>query len=117
MKTLKSKILKTSALLAFILAGSFVSAKTLTTGNDGIVETEKTIKRHMSFPNVLLAKKVSEKVEVVFTTNEKGKVNFVIAKTENELLKTEIEKQFSELTLLKIKSNVAYSIVFNIKLI
>jgi hypothetical protein len=52
---------------------------------------------------------------VVFTTDEKGKVNFVLAKTENEILKKQIEKQFSEMILTKIKSNVAYSIVFNIK--
>jgi hypothetical protein len=56
-------------------------------------------------------------VEVVFTTSENGKVNFVLAKTDNSILKKQIEKQFSELTLSKIKSNVAYSIVFNIKTI
>ena len=116
MKTLKSKILKISGVFAFVLVSSFASASNLTTGNEGVIETEKTIKRHMSFPNVIWVKNSSEKVEVVFTTNEKGKVNFVIAKTANEILKSEIEKQFSELTLLKIKSNVAYSIVFNIKM-
>ena len=54
---------------------------------------------------------------MVFTTAENGKVNFVLAKTENKIIKTEIEKQFQELTLNKLKANVAYSIVFNFKTI
>jgi len=116
MKTVKDQILKMSSVCAFVLMSSFSTASNLTTGNDGIIGTEKTIKRHMSFPNVIWKKNSSEKVEVVFTTNEKGKVNFVIAKTANQNLKNEIEKEFSELTLLEIKSNVAYSIVFNIKM-
>lgn len=117
MKTIKSRILKLSSILTFVLASSFVNATNFSTGNESIIETEKTIKKHINFPNIIFTKSTSEKVEVVFTTNEKGKVNFVIAKTKNQRLKTEVEKQFLELTLAKIKSNVAYSIVFNIKLI
>jgi hypothetical protein len=116
MKNLKLKngFLKLSAVLGFIFLSSAANAL----GNDEngkIIETQNTIRQHICFPNIILPIIKTEKVEVVFTTDEKGKVNFVLAKTENEVLKKQIEKQFSEMTLTKIKSNVAYSIVFNIK--
>jgi hypothetical protein len=116
MKSLKLKqgMIKLSAALGFM----FLSSAALALGNDGntnIIETQNTIRQHISFPNIILPISKTEKVEVVFTTDEKGKVNFVLAKTGNDILKKQIEKQFSEMTLTKIKSNVAYSIVFNIK--
>lgn len=113
-KKLKSGIIKLSAVLGFM----FLSGAALALGNDGnenIIETQNTIRQHISFPNIILPITKTEKVEVVFTTDEKGKVNFVLAKTGNDVLKKQIEKQFSAMTLTKIKSNVAYSIVFNIK--
>lgn len=115
MTNLTRKITKASLAFAFILIGSSAFANHLGNGNDGIGETEKAIKQHITFPNVLMPINQTQKVEVVFTTAENGKVNFVLAKTENDILKKQIEKQFLELTLSKIKSNVAYSIVFNIK--
>jgi hypothetical protein len=116
MKSLKLKqgMIKLSAALGFM----FLSSAALALGNDGntnIIETQNTIRQHISFPNIILPISKTEKVEVVFATDEKGKVNFVLAKTGNDILKKQIEKQFSEMTLTKIKSNVAYSIVFNIK--
>lgn len=118
---LKNGMMKLGAVLGFV----FLSSAALALGNDGnenlpagqasIIETQQTIRQHISFPNIILPIGKTEKVEVVFTTDDKGKVNFVIAKTENEVLKKQIEKQFSEMILTKIKSNVAYSIVFNIK--
>jgi hypothetical protein len=114
MKNLKLKngMVKLSAVLGFIFLSS---AAVALGGDENIIETQRTIRQHISFPNIILPISKTEKVEVVFTTDEKGKVNFVLAKTENEDLKKQIEKQFSEMTLTKIKSNVAYSIVFNIK--
>lgn len=117
----KSKLIKLSAILGFIFLGSAVIASNkhlnnnLGTGEAGIIETQKEIKQHISFPNIILPLNKTEKVEVVFTTAENGKVNFVLAKTDNDVLKKQIEKQFAEMILTKIKSNVAYSIVFNIK--
>lgn len=113
MKTLKFKFIQTTALL--FLGLGLCGIANANNGSDAIIETEKTIKQHITFPNIILPIERSEKVEVVFTTAESGKVNFVLVKTENQILKKEIEKQFSELTLTKIKSNVAYSVVFNIK--
>jgi hypothetical protein len=129
-KNLKNGMMKLGVVLSFVFLSSAAVAlgnegdKNMPTGlpaegtkagKAGIIETQRTIKQHISFPNIILLIAKTEKVEVVFTTDEKGKVNFVTAKTENELLKNQIEKQFLEMTLSKIKSNVAYSIVFNIK--
>lgn len=77
--------------------------------------TEKTIQSLFKFPQVLIHKNQeseikTQKVEVLFTLDEKNKVNYANAKTNNPELKTEIEKQFKELVLQKLKSNVAYCI-------
>ncbi len=120
-KNLKKEMIKFGAVLSFVFLSNAAIAlgnngnETVPNSKAGIIETQLTIKQHISFPNIILPISKTEKVEVVFTTDEKGKVNFVLAKTENEQLKKQIEKQFSEMTLTKIKSNVAYSIVFNIK--
>lgn len=83
-------------------------------------ETEKTIRNYFRFPQILLphyeSKTTKEnKVQVLFTTDKNGKVNFVLVKTGNEKLKKEIEKQFSNLRLSKLKSNVVHSVVLNFK--
>ena len=57
------------------------------------------------------------KVEVLFTTDETGNVNFAFAKTTNKQLKEEIEKQFSDLKLPQLKPNVAHSVILNFKYI
>jgi hypothetical protein len=106
-------VTKGSLVLALCVTAIFATANN---GNEAVViATEKTIKEHVKFPNLILPVQKSEKVEVVFTTSENGKVNFVLAKTENAALKQSIEKQFSNLTLNQLKANVAYSIVFNFK--
>jgi hypothetical protein len=114
--------MKTSSkTLNWITKGSLALALTVTAffarannGNENI-SAEKTIKEHVKFPNLILPVQKTERVEVTFTTGENGKVNFVIAKTDNQQLKQTIEKQFSELTLSQLKANEAYSIVFNFK--
>ncbi len=79
------------------------------------IETEKTIKDYFKFPQIFIPVNESQKVEVLFTTNEKGHVDFVLAKTNDQNLKAEIEKQFLKLNLDKIKSNVVHSVTLNIK--
>jgi hypothetical protein len=112
LKTIRHTALKVTGIVALTLGSLFLKANT---GNEIIDATEKTIKEHVKFPKLILPGNQSEKVEIIFTTTENGKVNFVLAKTTNEVLKKEIEKQFSGLTLTKIKANVAHSIVFNFK--
>ena len=109
------KVIKGAALLALTLGSFFVKANN---GSEVAIETEKTIKEHVKFPKLILpVQHQQQKVEVVFTTSENGNVNFVLAKTDNKEIKTEIEKQFSKLNLNKLKANVAYSIVLNFKTI
>ena len=83
-------------------------------------ETEKTIRNYFKFPQILLPhyemKSVQEnKVDVLFTTDKTGKVNFVLAKTSNPQLKEEIERQFFNLQLIKVKQNVVHSVTLNFK--
>jgi len=110
---IRGKAIKVTALVALTLGSFLLNAN----NKNGAGETEKTIKEHVKFPNLILPIKQTEKVEVVFTTSENGKVNFVFAKTNNKEIKADIEKQFSQLTLTKLKANVAYSIVLNFKTI
>jgi len=105
-------LIKFTGIVAFSLGTLFTQARNL---NNAGEEAEKTVKEHVKFPKLILPVQQNEKVEVVFTTAENGKVNFVLAKTDNKVLKTELEKQFQDLTFNKLKANVAYSIVFNFK--
>lgn len=113
-KNITNRAIKVTSIVALSLGSFFMNAANF---NNGAEESEKTIKEHVKFPKLILPVQQHEKVEVIFTTNEKGKVDFVLAKTKNQFIKTEIEKQFLELTLNKLKANVAYSIVFNFKTI
>lgn len=115
MKNTINRVIKSAGLFSLLILGLNAKASVNPIGNEIVINAGNEIKHHLSFPNILMNVNKSEKVEVVFTTSENGKVNLVIAKTENEILKREIEKQFLELVLDKLKSNVAYSIVFNIK--
>jgi hypothetical protein len=109
------KVIKATALVALTLGSFFLQASN---GSDPSIETEKTIKEHVKFPKLILPLQQQEqKVEVVFTTSENGNVDFVFAKTDNQEVKAEIEKQFSKLNLNKLKANVAYSVVLNFKTI
>jgi hypothetical protein len=115
MKTISGRIIKVTALVALTLGSILLKANT---GNEAAFETEKTIREHVRFPKLILpVQQQTKKVEVIFTTSDNGKVNFVLAKTDNPEIKAETEKQFSQLTLNRLKANVAYSIVLNIKTI
>jgi hypothetical protein len=108
---MKTTIKTLTLILSFTLFTSLVKAGR----TEAAHETEKTIKQYITFPNIILPIEQSEKVEVIFTTGENGKVNFALAKTENKELKKIIEKQFADLYLPAIKSNVAYSVIINLK--
>lgn len=85
-------------------------------------ESEKVIRHYFKFPQFLLpvneAKTlVDNKVEVLFSTDTTGKVNFVLAKTESEELRKEIEKQFLALQLKQLKSEVVHKVILNFRTI
>lgn len=65
--------------------------------------------------NIRVAK--NEKVEVLFTTAANGKVDVVIAKTENKDLQKTVESGFSRLRFDNIKPGDCYSVTLNLKLI
>lgn len=116
MKTIFKKsitIIVTGLLLSFsVSANENENPKTLI-----ITDASKTIKEHIKFPNLLMSFNHEEKVNVLFTVNELGQVNLVIANTVNEMLKKSIETQFMKLKMNNLKANNAYSVVVNFKTI
>jgi hypothetical protein len=113
-KKLQQQLKVGLALLGFVL---FSTTPALAHNGkiNGIEEAEKQIKNHVKLETPIAPIHQTQKVEVVFTLNEKGVVNFALAKTENQSVKQEIEKQFSELHFSSLKADVAYSIVINFK--
>ncbi len=121
MKT-EIKTLKTLLIAGFITLSLLAVANTTPLVNKNNLATEKTIRDYFKFPQVLIPgyennKALSQKVEVLFTTDKRGKVNFVLVKTDNNELKKEIEKQFLALRLAKIKEDVVHSVVLNFRTI
>ncbi|MES2568396.1 MAG: hypothetical protein V4565_16090 [Bacteroidota bacterium] len=116
---MKIVIKKTMLLLTagFFLSFSLKAKENETPKTVMISEANKTIKDHVKFPNVVMHFNQEEKVNVVFTVNDYGQVNLVIANTQNEILKKSIESQFMKLKLNQLKADNAYSVVFNFKTI
>jgi len=119
---MKTQITFTKVILIAGLIFTTLIAVSNTTPSTSTVntETEKTIRNYFKFPQVLLPNHIvksnqSNKVEVLFTTDKSGKVNFVMAKTLDKELKVEIEKQFSNMHLNKVKQNVVHSVVLNFR--
>ncbi len=75
----------------------------------------RTIKESIKFPNLNTYNVSEARVNVVFTVDEAGRVNLVVANTENQGLRKFIEEQFLTLSLKQLKANNAYSIQFNFK--
>lgn len=111
----KKMVLMAGLMFTVILAKSNTTPSTTSLTN----ETEKTIHDFFKFPHVLIPRLVEKgqtnKIEVLFTTDINGNVNFVLAKTKDLLLKKEIEKQFTNLHLKKIKQDVVHSVVLNFR--
>ncbi|MCB0410714.1 MAG: hypothetical protein KDD29_10880, partial [Flavobacteriales bacterium] len=64
-----------------------------------ITETQNVLFQQWNFPNLFPNNETFERIEIIITTNKEGKVEKVDAKTGNEFLKKEIEKQISYLVL------------------
>ncbi len=106
-------ILSAGLLIAFKTQAKEIGNPNTTIG----VNVLKEIKNQITFPNFIQETNHTEEVKVVFTVNEIGKVNLVIANTTNIFLKQSIEKQFMKLTLNQLKANHTYGIQFNFKTI
>jgi len=119
-KQMKGGLFSKKGLLT-LLSGIFISLSAVAAPvGEKPLETEtgsasRIIKEHMKFPNHTLYNVSEAKVNVVFTVDEAGQVNLVIANTENQGLKKAIEDEFRKLSLKQLKANNAYSIQFNFK--
>lgn len=116
----KNTLIRLALLSGLIFSALFAMSTPLPTTNTATAESSKTIKAYFKFPQILVAREevksaTSNSVEVLFTTNDKGCVTFVLAKTQNEELKREVEKQFYKLCLPKLKQEVVHSVVLNFK--
>jgi hypothetical protein len=118
MKT--SSNIRLAFLFIVLFTASLAVANTDPKTNTVTTATQKTIREYFKFPQVLLPMQNLHannlhKVEVLFTTDPAGQVNFVLAKTDDQELKREIEKQFAALQLSHLKSNVAHSVTLNFR--
>lgn len=114
-------------LLVVVTGFSLSQLKAATTKPDpstepGPKEAEKPTRSYFKFPQILLPVKEKQKVElneveVVFSTDKNCKVIFVMAKTENQELKKEIEKQFLELQVNHLPSDVLHKVVLHFRTI
>lgn len=113
---MKTAIKKTMIILVSGLLISFnSSAKNKNSINT--INSVSEIKNHFIFPSFVQDANQIESVNVVFTVNETGNVNLVIANTTNLILKQSIESQFSKLKFTQFKANNAYGIDFKFKTI
>jgi hypothetical protein len=110
----KTLIMLVSGLLLTFNTQAKENPNTTTTIGLNVV---KEIKNQITFPNFIQETNHTEEVKVVFTVNEVGKVNLVIANTNNTIFKQAIELQFLKLTLNQLKANHTYGIQFNFKTI
>jgi hypothetical protein len=119
-KNNKFKFAKTVLLTSLLFSAFITMSANIPGTKPGSHESEKTIQNYFKFPQILLPHaesntSVSKRVEVLFTTDKNGKVNFAIAKTEDVALKDEVEKQFYKLLLPKLPAEVVHSVVLNFK--
>jgi hypothetical protein len=118
MKTMKSS----QILFALIFTFSLLSLQAIPAPKKTKeMSTQKTIRHYIKFPSVLLqpteVRDQVTTVEVLYTTDSTGHVNFAFAKTEDPALKVEVEKQVTTLVLPQVKANVVHKMVLNFKLI
>ena len=88
---LKTKVIKTSAVMLFTFSAFLANANNT---NNAVLKTEasKIITQQINLSDLSFVANQNERVQIVFTTSDDGKVNFVLAKTKNTELKNQIEK-------------------------
>jgi hypothetical protein len=87
------------------------------TNHNSIIEINSIneVKNYFMFPNVFNTNNYSEQAKVVFTINENGNVDLVLAETDNKILKKSIEEQFLKLKFNHLSTNNTYTINFKFK--
>ena len=115
------QIIRTIVFAAIFTLASFAQAGNPTHPKKEM-NTARTVQRYFKFPSVLMhpvgAATADDlaKVEVLFTTDESGKVTFVVAKTPNQALKAEIEKQFYGMPFRKGAENTVHRVILNFRI-
>jgi hypothetical protein len=84
------------------------------TNNKIEINSISEVKNYLMFPNVF-NNSYNEQAKVVFTVNELGNVDLVMAKTDNVNLKNAIEKQFLKLKFNNLSNNNTYTISLKFK--
>jgi len=107
--------MKTVITKTFFGALAVLSLNIKASTSPDINSQKEFIQHSVKFPESCDAK--NQKVEVLFTTNETGKVNFVLAKTDDKNLKQNLEKQFYNMRFTGMKQNVVNSVVLSFKII
>lgn len=114
------KFKKLAFAIGFTFSALFALAGNVPNPPAAKAESEKTIKDYFKFPQVLIQQPKTEtwqqrKVEVLFTTEASGAVNFVLVKLDDDNLRKEIERQFAKLKLPQLKHDVVYSVVLSFR--
>jgi hypothetical protein len=111
---IKRKIIKGVLVMGLSLCALVGKPNNPTALKNGIksAETEKMIRESIKFPSI---ETNNQKVEILFTTGQSGNVNFVLVKTTDIVLQKEIEKQFYNMHLYKLKEGVVHSVILNFK--
>lgn len=120
MKSIFNHFKKTIILGVLALTSWVTKAETTPTTKTFCSQLQKNIREHIKLsPQVIMLSQPLHKneyrVEILFTTNQTGQVNFALAKTSNSKLKTEIEKQFMTLKIASLKNDVVHSVILNFK--
>ena len=106
---------KTIIICILALLSLNTQAKENTNHNSKIeINSINEVKNYLMFPNVF-NNNYSEQAKVVFTINDKGNVDLVLAETDNKILKKSIEEQFLKLKFNNLSTNNTYTINFKFK--
>ena len=116
------KTLKNIFSLGLITGLLFVSMQSFAGGmanGTGTFSHTSNVKNHLKLSTIWMPFDESKintsvKVEVVFMTDQSGYVSFVLAKSQDQELKVELEKQFSKFFLPQLRKNVPHTVTLNI---
>src|SRR5688572_21556426 len=98
---MKKNIPLRSLLLAGLLTASTSLMATDPAPRNKAVKAERTLREYFRFPSFInkLPRTVEKKVEVLFTTGSDGRINFVLAKSDDPRLKRMVEDHLAGLRL------------------
>jgi hypothetical protein len=114
---MKTDILLKSLFLAGLLTASTTLMATDPAPRSKAVKTERTIREYFRFPSFInqLPRTGAGKVEVLFTTGSDGRINFVLAKSDDAKLKRMVEEHLTGLRLEELTPDFVHSVVLSFR--